>query len=1674
MKNNIAEIIKNMSQNERQMFLKKIKESGEKYQIYPLSSEQKRMWFTYKIDVCNPYYNVVFALRLTQEKEYKEIEKVLYNIISHNAILHSIILDVDGFLFQAVQKDYKLNIMYIPESSCTDIFLQEKMMDMKKIPFDLEEEIPIKFAVVGNKTVICLVHHIAIDGWSMGLFKQQFEAEILGQTEYVISEPYSSYVIWQNKQDYSREKLYWKGQLEDMSPNNTLPTDYKYNATDFAGQQIILDLNNLESQEIKRIAKKYRVSVFNIFISLFSILLYYCSKKNKIVIGTPVLNRRDKKFYNTIGFFANTIPLIFNISSNEDVSCYIKNNSHIIAKALQNQSLPYDKIIKCLKYNINEKEQPLIQAMFNMESNALFNHNKSQYTELILPNDVNNIQFDLICSVIEEKQRYTISLAYKKSLFKNETISILKRTFYMIIKNVVSINNQTIDNLIDNTLYKALEKLNSYENKISFIIDQELHKNQVDSITIHMHNRYFIFYRSYDMGLNNKIRGIFSKIVNDKCAIIHLRNFPYDSGGKIDYIYLERIGLVLYKKIKSEGKEDISVTILINDKERDRINCSNMMKTIDNYPIAIDSAKVADISKDKSILAGKSVEEIPYKTLRDLLLELKNGNNEHKIYTIQYGGNIDSITYKDLRLKAIQFACYLQTNGIHKGRNIVLQIKNLKNFIIAFWGCMLNGNIVIPLGIPTRYTFKDTAVQKLFSVYNLLENPVLIGGKNEIVQITNLDDSNIIKQLICVEDIKYISSNVTLQPLAEDDIAIILFTSGSTGIPKGVQLSHRNILKRSQGVSERYKFGADEISLNWMPFDHVGGLVMHHILDVYNKATQIQVETQEILRNPLNWLILIDRFKVTRTWAPNFAYGLIINEIENLINIELDLSSCKFILNGGEAIHYETCKKFLDILKEKGLPDNVMHPAWGMTETASGILFSDNFGKIIYKNSVSVGTPIGGTELKIVNENNEIIPVGEIGKLMVRGETINKGYYKNPEENVQCFVDQWFATGDLAAIIDNEVVITGRSKDLLIVNGMNISCLEIEKSIEEMDGIISGGVACCVAKNRKDNTDKAVIVYAKDGIADEKINYMNKNINDKLITEFSITECEFVAIENQYIPRTSIGKIDKKLLLKWYDNGKIAATSLNSKNYIIDGYTFTTLEKEILYKESKMMAPLVIASESTKELLHGIDNIEVVTFETWKQNDTNSEANGKIKEIVILWESFIEDESILSFITEILQRYNNINKIVFAAREASQTVYLVEGYFASLRVENKEVTCQILLGDFPVILEKIFVEDNSPYVEYKNGQRYVKVLKSAPITSDVNLSEFKNKRIVILGGLGGIGYLLSEFLLRHCDSDLILIGRKKYCDVIDKMSSLRTLGSVHYYSLDVCDYRSLENVLNEVSSQGRLDCIINLIGEENMKSYWENSEKLYIRNLNNELIKKNLYKRIQVCQNIDTFLKSQRAIKVYIITSIAGLLGGLGTGIYSAVSNWMYNRKIDDSQNEYHVIATTKWENIGMSEGEDPSMLKAIKAEGMDVLDANNGIMSLVLAMLQKHTKVMIGINKLNYNITKFVKVEEDFKSLYILEEKKKSNNEETELKMQKIWEEFLHKDYIPIDQKFFDAGGDSLKSIRLISKINEAFGSNLDIVDLFKYPTIELISQKIKLEDKEKLLKSDINVIEV
>lgn len=526
-------------------------------------------------------------------------------------------------------------------------------------------------------------------------------------------------------------------------------------------------------------------------------------------------------------------------------------------------------------------------------------------------------------------------------------------------------------------------------------------------------------------------------------------------------------------------------------------------------------------------------------------------------------------SFGDLLGLARRIRSGLQSQGLQKGDHAIVHLALPEEILPAFWGCVLAGAVPVITPVPPVYKDDASEVAKLRGVWDLLDQPLMVvsqnmqKGLNKTATFPELADGSglaMYESLAASNGEECDGSNdVVCEP---DDVAFICLSSGSTGVPKCIQMTHRNVLARGRATDQLCGNSTEDVILNWLPFDHIGSISDWHIRCIDLGCTMVYCNKELVLPDPLVWLNLMDSFRVSHTWAPNFAYASVNDALsKHKFGHTWDLSCIKTFLTAAESVSPDTVNEFLTRLGAYGLEKTAVRPAFGMAEMGSGVTYAlpaDGYAtkaitvdreslvgrlrevEVGDANSVSftcLGPLIAGMSMRVVDERQRVLPEATVGNLHMKGVALSPGYYRNDKANKVFLGEGWMDTGDKGFIINGELYLSGRTKDTIILNGANYIPIEIEKVTETVPGVEVSFAAATGVKPAGDASESLAIFFSPTAEAKANINPTLLNIREQIAQTIGITPGYIVPLPKEKIPKTAIGKIQRSKLVAQLEQG---------------------------------------------------------------------------------------------------------------------------------------------------------------------------------------------------------------------------------------------------------------------------------------------------------------------------------------------------------------------------------------------------------------------------------------------------------------------------------------------------------------------------------------------------------
>ncbi len=546
------------------------------------------------------------------------------------------------------------------------------------------------------------------------------------------------------------------------------------------------------------------------------------------------------------------------------------------------------------------------------------------------------------------------------------------------------------------------------------------------------------------------------------------------------------------------------------------------------------------------------------RTVPDLLLSVVESFPDKGIGFVQSEGNMKFLTYKELLSEAKEILGGLQSRGLTQKDKVMIVMSRNEDIVPVLWACFLGGMVPTILQPPVSFTEFNQPARKIENVYRILQHPRIIlsadlmnSFKSEVISTQDILDAG---------NLKNQNREAFLTNILETDIAFIQFSSGSTGDPKGIVLTHKNILTNIAAICVGLDVYDNDVYSSWMPIYHDMGLFGYHFCPLFAQNNHYLIDPVNFVKKPSLWLDVMEEVKCTITGCPNFGQALLLRYLKNRESKKWDLSSLKAIVNGAEPISPRIMYDFLNSLSDHKLKKESMIPAYGMAESTLAITLSELFkvpvttpfnrtilqkqGKAVVEKNVvsevielvSVGKPLNDVEIRVVSEKGDPLADNLEGQIQIKGAGITSGYYNNPEETHRSFNNTWFNTGDKGFIFNGNLYVTGRIKDIIFVRGQNLYAHDLESLACKYSGITYGKIIMGGLFDSRKGYDQILVFLV--GSPNQETCQTFTQLRNFFRDTYGLTIDIFIPIRSNQVPKTSSGKIQRYKLISSYQNGE--------------------------------------------------------------------------------------------------------------------------------------------------------------------------------------------------------------------------------------------------------------------------------------------------------------------------------------------------------------------------------------------------------------------------------------------------------------------------------------------------------------------------------------------------------
>ena len=576
------------------------------------------------------------------------------------------------------------------------------------------------------------------------------------------------------------------------------------------------------------------------------------------------------------------------------------------------------------------------------------------------------------------------------------------------------------------------------------------------------------------------------------------------------------------------------------------------------------------------------IEAIRYRGVHD-------AERTHLIITDdEHGEHAQVVTFGELATAAQKCAEELARRGVPAGGRVALMLPTSRQFFVCYAGILLAGAIPVPIYPPFRADRIEEYAERQSAILNNAEVCLLLTFRRAEAVAKLLQPR--VKSLSGVADAdKLLEAAENEPPPAPgalpaflsgsrvrkgSDIALLQYTSGSTGDPKGVTLTHANLLANMRAIAEVVQLTAEDVGVSWLPLYHDMGLIGAWLTLLLHGVPLVVMSPLAFLTRPERWLQSVSKYRGTIAAAPNFAYELCVRKIPDKALEGVDLSSWRAALNGAEPVNPETLQRFTKRFEKYGFRNETMLPVYGLAEASLGVTFPPLYrgpkveridrevfatqGRAVRAESengnviafVSCGVALPGHEVVIADAHGHEVPERTEGFLWFRGPSATSGYYRNKEATEKLFAGgpnqgtsewRWVNSGDRAYQADGEIYITGRVKDIIIKGGRNLYPHEVEELASRVEGIRKGCVVAFGLKGEETGTEKLVIVAESREEDRGKRAALVAAINDQVTRGLGLPPDAVELIRPGSIPKTSSGKLRRDETKRLYVEETLSA-----------------------------------------------------------------------------------------------------------------------------------------------------------------------------------------------------------------------------------------------------------------------------------------------------------------------------------------------------------------------------------------------------------------------------------------------------------------------------------------------------------------------------------------------------
>ena len=1759
---------------------------------YPLAFTQGAIWMLYKFAPNSPAYNTTFACTLAAGIEEAAVRQAFHALMLRHPVLRSTFTDTEQGPRQRVWSHVPMPLQIVDAGQWDEQMLQQQLDQEADAPFDLQNESCLRVKIFRNTSqgdiLIATIQHVGADLWALLVVAQDiktfYEKAARGDALSVqpVAATYRQHVEWQQTFMESprgkNERFYWQQQLNGAPLAISLPEDLPRPPLlklDAKTTKHIVQKDHY--QAVKQFCKKQGITPFVFVQTAFQLMVHHYTDARDFLVGTPTMGRSRKGMEEVVGDFANPVVLRAQVQPELTLRALFSRVRGTLLAAMEHQECPFPIVVQDCNPPRDSSRTPLFQLMFVWHQGNADMLPKDGFIKDVLPmSGPRGAPYDVMLAVGDLGDHFELSWTFQTSLYQPETIERFARDTEQLMHALLQVDVETQLEYLDFGLAKA-------EPQASLSLEQELRKQAVSLEPRLQEYEFVVTTDSTPSGeAFNRIfiacspeQGLLLQSTSQSTSqspllslfqdIVSLELLPRTSTGEVDCWALRQLSAIdqraLRNHVQASGAQSDDLVIL-RQRELLPTYSREELAAKSRSPVSASavSAKDLDARPDAWMVGSEfsAVEDAPQHLFAALQKTAARVPGKGFLF-ISDSGEETLYTYAQLEQDAYKAAAGMQQLALCPGDILLLQMRFDHRFFAVWWGAVLIGVRPLVVATPEHYHERNGVAQKLYNVAHNFE-ALVIAADCERLESTRawLGED---KQVVDADALLNHSQHYRPDTLSDDPIAFLQLTSGSTGTPKAIQITHTGILHHVAASAQFNDYSSEDISLNWLPFDHVVPILTTHLKDIVLGIQQLQLSTAAVLSDPLLWLRTMSRYRVNFSWAPNFAYQRVVEALYKSEQDDdslsgLDLSSIKTLMNAGEQVLEPVVRDFSAALEPFGLHSDAVQPAFGMAEACTCMTYNNQSSSnlsVFFRPThdlavvdvvdrarsthgfIDLGPVMPGVEVRITDEQNQLVKEGVIGRMQIRGPVITPGYLNNPEANAEAFVgDGWFNSGDLGFIWNQRLILTGREKEMIVVNGANYYCFELEQVAAGVNGVIPTFVAATgVNLDQTANSEGLVLFYVAEPDADRTA--LERKVIARLTESFSVVARYVLEVDKDTFYKTTSGKIQRGQFKKLFES---------------DFYADKVADFDERHGRSQQFVDTVFALDRYCAPIVDVEPAELqrFSFAQIQQNPQLLQQNTKVHSALIELGFFpFNAERAADSLYQLTQMFAGLAQslalnssvdtlqsyvVLYLQADDRTALALVKPLVEALRQETgqDQLSCVITPPEYQPVLPS----PGSVVWQEQETQEQLRLINVAqsPVPNDVIT---RRGVYLITGGLGGLAEPLCEYLIGSRKATVLLSGRSPLQQDPRRQSRFNQLAArygdqVQYVCLSDWRIESLQSVMHQaLESAGSkpLDGVFHLAGTmalaplgEVTPSHWDQV----------------LDAKVNGSRVLAEYLQSNwpRSILVQ-YGSVNGYFGGQAAAAYSAAS--ALQSSITDALNADTSVRSwcmnwSVWQGAGMAKAFGAAELQMARNKGFLPLslEQDSALIPRLLQLIPDN--YFIGLDPKNSEIQKqtndwprsketiqfFIDanavskpdrlrsalqpiqpalmahahtpqlytqiVEEGFardeqgnvlldqlqQQLAQVEDHGEAPTTDIERNLADIWSDVLGRPVTDVSRSFFEYGGHSINATQVVSAINNRLGLPITVANLFQYPTIRELAQVVSGGQTEELLSLTLN----